>query len=423
MEYLNELLLIALFLMLSAFFSGSETAFFSLSKLQLKKIEKNNSKHGRRVIRLLNKTRRLLITILLGNTLVNIAASSVAAVLTIRLNENILHIETGVALSIEVIVMTLLLLILGEITPKLLAYARAEKIALASGLVLEILTIILFPIIYLLELLSNIFAHKSETDNSDVITSEDFRNLINSKAADHPLEEDEKKMLRRICRLPSTEAKEIMIPRVDIIGVEVKSSMEDLIQTITNSGHSRIPIYENSIDEITGFVYAKDILLNKEKKIDTLLRLPIFVPENINVHNLLNMFLSRKIHIAVVVDEYGGTSGLVSLEDILEEVFGEIIDEHDDEKLRFKCLDNNEYLINAMLSIPDINHEFDLDIDEEVFDNLASFIYGTLNRVPKRLEQLVYKKRAVFTVINIKGNRINYVKMKLLPVFDSQSDE
>ncbi len=405
-------------LILSAFFSGSETAFFSLSKIQLKKIEKKNSSGSKRVAKLLKTPRKLLITILFGNTIVNIVAVSLAAMVTLRYSENIAGGQyTELLLLLEVIVMTVILLLVGEVTPKLLAFTKAESMAEFSGIILNIMMIVLYPIIKLLEWISIIFARKEVPidHQSSRITSEDIRNLISSKTTYHSLDESEKKMIANIIRLPSTHASEIMIPRVDIVGIEINSDISEVKKVISESGHSRIPVYQGIIDNIVGFIYAKDLIMNDAaSNVQRLMRKPVFATENMSIQNLLNFFKASKIHIAIVVDEYGGTAGLITLEDILEEVFGEIMDEHDNELPRKIKVSSEEYILSGMYSISELNAEFDLDLDVDQYDNLAEFLYGEFNHVPKKNEKLQHGGRAIFTVANIKKNRINYVRLKLI---------
>ena len=414
---------------LSAFFSGSETAFFSLSKIQLKKLENHPSTSNRRTLRLLRRPRMLLITILLGNTVVNIAAASLGALITLDVGRVLFpgdaHLQELLLLP-QIVLMTVLLLIIGEITPKLVAYAHAEGIASFTGFFLEILKYVLWPLVKLLELVSVVFSRREKlnAENDATITSEDFRNLIESKTANHPLEEHEKTIIANIFRLPSTRASEIMIPRVDMVAVDIQDGIEELRRVIVDSGHSRIPVFSKTIDNIIGFVYAKDLILGTDSpRIDRHLRRPVFVTENMSIQNLLNFFKSSKIHIAIVVDEYGGTSGLIALEDILEEVFGEILDEHDNEMPRLVRLSPGEYLISGMFNIAELNQQFELGLDDEAYDNVAEFLLDHFNRMPKRNERFAWEDRAVFTVANIKRNRINFVKMKLLALPGAEDGE
>ena len=412
------------FLLLSAFFSGSETAFFSLTKIQLKKMEKKRSRSNRRIFRLLKNPRELLIIILLGNTIVNVAASSSAALIAISLgNKYLSHLSQSLIITIEIILMTILILIFGEITPKLLAFSSPEKIAGFSSFFLEIIKYILWPLIKILEFISSIFSIKQSTATNSDLTSEDFKNLISSKAAQNSLEESEKKIISSIFRFSSTLAKEIMTPRVDIIAVDSSEGLKKVKEQIVKSGHSKIPIYKTNIDNIIGIVYAKDVILNPAKQtLAALLRPSLFITENTKIQNLLNQFKNKKIQIAIVVDEYGGTSGLLSLEDILEELVGEIMDEYDKEKPTISRLNDAEYIISGMCSIPELNETFNLNIDDEEYDNLAEFLYDNFNKVPKKNESFIYEGNIKFMITNIKAQRIQYAKMYLMKKPDEIKD-
>ncbi len=409
------------FLVLSAFFSGSETAFFSLSKIQLKKLEKSKNKSSKRILRLLNNPKELLIIILLGNTIVNVAAASTAALIAINVGEKYLqHFSQSILMIIEIIIMTLLLLIFGELAPKLLAFSSPEKTARSSSFILEIIKYLFWPIIKILELISSIFSIKKRKAEQTDITSEDFKNLIQSKVTQHTLEENEKRIITSIFRFSSTDAKKIMTPRVDIAGVDTSEGLQKVKDMIINSGHSKIPIFKTNIDNIIGIIYAKDIILNpKRQSISSLLRPPLFVTENTKIQNLLNKFKRRKIQIAIIVDEYGGTEGLVTLEDILEELVGEIRDEYDKEKPNIVKQNKNTFIINGMYSISELNDKFILDIDEEKYDNLADFIYDHFNKVPEENESFKYKDLVKFTVKQVKARRIQYITLEVI----NNSDE
>jgi len=409
-------LLIIFFLLLSAFFSGSETAFFSLSKIQLKKLKKNKSKSYKRIYHLLKKPGQLLILILLGNTIVNVAASSTAAIIALNIGKTFFNDSAGfLPLFFEILIMTTLLLIFGEITPKLFAFSAPEKVAEFSSFFLEILYYLLWPIIKILDLLSSIFSKRKVKENYQDFTPEDLKNLINSKSTKTPFKDKEKKIITSIFRFTTTLSKEIMVPRVDIIAVEASEGLNKLKKCIVQFGYSKIPIYKTNIDNIIGFVYAKDVILQPNKKsINSLLRPAFFITKNVKIQNLLNQFKTKKIQIAIVVDEYGGTSGLITLEDILEELVGEIMDEYDNEKPMISRESENEYLINGMFSIAELNHEFSLKIDEDKFDNLAEFLYDHFNEVPKKNDSFLFGENVKFTITDIKNQRINYVKMEFI---------
>ena len=273
-----HIIAIICFLFLSAFFSGSETAYFSLTKLQLKQIEKKGTANSKRISRLLSKPRELLILILLGNTIVNVAASSLAALITIKISNQFLRSTPETLLIfVEIVLMTMLLLIFGELSPKLFAYANPERVAGSSSLFLFVLRFIFWPVIKFLEMISNLFTKSKLEIESGNITSEDLKNIIHSKATRHSLEENEKKIIASIFKFSSTTSREILIPRVDIVAIEASDSMDDLRKLFFESGHSKIPVYKKNIDNIIGIIYAKDVILNPEKKnISSLLRPPYF---------------------------------------------------------------------------------------------------------------------------------------------------
>jgi CBS domain containing-hemolysin-like protein len=206
-----------------------------------------------------------------------------------------------------------------------------------------------------------------------------------------------------------------MTPRVDIVGIEDTESDDNLRQILLDSGHSKLPVYKENIDNVIGFIYAKDVILNPENKsILTLMRPPNYVTENSQISHLLNQFRQKKTQIALVVDEYGGTSGLLTMEDILEELVGEILDEYDREGPTINMISEDEYIISGMVTISELNQKFDLDIPEDEYDNLAEFLYDSFNRVPARYDSYVYEDRIEFVVTNIKFRRINYVRVKKL---------
>jgi len=418
----HEILLL-IFLVLSAFFSGSETAFFSLNKLQIKKLEKYSSPSSNRILKLVRNPRQLLSILLLGNTMVNVALSAIAAIVALRLGEVYLKdLPEWLPLIIQIIVTTLIILLFGEIIPKLMAYSFSDKWTVYSSLVIIILSKILWPFIKILNFITSLFTKPAYSTHHAHLTSEDFKNIINSKATQGSLNEHEKHMIASIFRFSNTNAYEIIVPRVDIIAHEASEPVEKLKELMIKSGHSRIPIYKKNIDNIIGMVYAKDMLIYPEKKsISSLLRPALFIPENMKIQHLLNLMKTKKVHIAIVVDEYGGTSGLLTLEDILEELVGEILDEYDKERPMLLKVSNDEYIINGRFSIAELNHRFLLDIDENEYDNVAEFLYDHFNRVPHENDSFVYNNKVKFTVTNTKAQRIIYAKLKIL-VQDEDTD-
>ncbi len=411
----TTLLWIGLFLLASAFFSASETALFSLTKFQQKKLENSDKKGDKRILKLLAKPRFLLITILLGNTLVNISISSFATLYSLYLKEHFgILLSDSTIIAFQIVITTTTILLIGEIIPKLIAWAKAYPIAQVVTIPLQILGVVLYPVLKLLEQFSLILSKKKSGLSDSEITSEEFHTLIHSNNSMHSLEEHEKKILTGLFRLPKAEIREIIVPRVHITAIEESQSLDELKVLIVESGYSRIPVYKGSIDEIVGVVYAKDILLKPEiAELSNLMRPVWFVTENMKIQTLLNQFKSKKTQIAVVVDEYGGTSGIITLEDIMEELVGEIQDEYDvDETLSLERINENTIIVNGMCGIREINLELSLEIDPEKYDNIADFLLENFNHVPKVNEKLKFQNRVEFTITDSSKKRINRIKIE-----------
>ena len=408
--------ILTLLLILSAFFSSSETAFFSLTKIHLKKLEKEKNDKAKRINNLLKKPKQLLITALLGNTLVNVSATSLATIYAIKISENLSPSGKSIVMVGLIVIMTVLLLLFGEIIPKLYAFSSPVKVASFTSYLIIFIRVIFYPFIFSIEFfILKIFKKKDITDNENIrLSHEDIRNLVQSETNNHPLEESEKKIIDRIFRFSTTEVKEIMIPRVDITGIDISSSIAETKKSIISSGHSRIPVYKKTIDDIVGIIHAKDLILYPEKtNLHALQRKVMFVTENMKIQTLLTQFQNKKKQIAIVVDEYGGTSGIVALEDILEELVGEIMDEYDVEQNKITRLSEKIYLVSGMIQISELNADFNLNLNED-FDNLAELLYSELNHIPHKNEKYIHEDSVEFIISHLKKQRISFVKMRLL---------
>lgn len=410
-------ILLILLLFGSAFFSGSETAFFSLSRIYLKKLENQRGSSARRIISLLRQPRRLLITILFGNTFVNMGISSLATLLAIGIAERS-GWKLSSAVTVQVIVTTAAVILFGEIIPKLVALSTANKVAQLTSLPLQILNTVLYPLVWLVDKFSLLISRKQATDKhlGTHFTTEEFHNLIQSESSQHSLEEHEKKMLVGLFRFREAEITEIYVPRVRITAIEEKQSLDELRDLIISSGYSRLPVYRETIDDIIGIVYVKDLLLYPEKdSIAEIMRPAWFVTENMKVQTLLNQFKTKKLQLAVVVDEYGGTSGIISLEDILEEIVGEIQDEYDhDEVPELTQTDEKTYLLSGSLNIRQLNQEFSSSIDPDEYDNVAQFLLSQFNHVPAAGETYLLEDLLEFKIVESDGKSIKTVQVTLL---------
>lgn len=407
--------ILILLLLFSAFFSGTETAFFSLSRIYLKKLENSGGGSSRRIISLLRRPRRLLITLLLGNTFVNMAISSFATLLAIGIAGKMGWSLSSVV-SVQVVLVTIVILIFGEIIPKLAALATADRFSRTTSLPIQIIQYLFFPVVWLVEKFSALVSSGQSADRhlGSRFTTEEFHNLIQSESSKHTLEDHEKQMLVGLFRFREASISEIYVPRVKIVAIEEKQSLEELRDLIVSSGYSRIPVYRETIDDIIGIVYVKDLLLYPEKNsIARIMRPAWFVTENMKVQSLLNQFKTKKLQVAVVVDEYGGTSGIISLEDILEEIVGEIHDEYDhDETPELIRKDDNTHILSGTFNIRQFNHEFSTDIDPEEYDNVAEFLLSQFNHVPMVGESYILDEALEIKVLESDEKSIKQVQVQ-----------
>jgi len=410
-----EVLGLLIFLILSAFFSGSETALFSLNKLQLKKMQKEeNDSRVNSIVKLLDDPQRTLITILTGNMFVNISSSSLATYLAIKFFGNVgLGIASGT--------MIFFILVFGEIVPKSLAITNAEVIAKKVARPIDIIASFVFPLINFFKAILNTlfrFLGKRRTKVTKEITQEDLITLIDAGKDEGMIAEEEKKMIRNIFEFGDTIVKEIMVPRVDIACVRHDTKLKSILHLIKKVGHSRIPVYEKTIDNVIGILYAKDLLAVNEQwskdngKFDLykILRKAYFVPENKKIDDLLDIFQKDRIQIAIAIDEYGGTAGLVTMEDVVEEIVGEIIDEYDKEIKLFEIIDHNALVVDGKISIDKVNELLNIEIPENDFETLGGFIYDLMGRVPNENEEIVYHNIQII-IRKVAKNRIRRVKI------------
>ncbi|MDY0299448.1 MAG: hemolysin family protein [Candidatus Cloacimonadaceae bacterium] len=381
-----QIIYLVILLALSAFFSGSETAMFSLSRIYLKKLENSTGRSKALVLKLLSKPRKLLVTLLLCNTFVNIALSSFSTL--IAYNIAVSHgWDVSLVITIQIVIVTIAILFFGEIVPKLIALSKANELSLFLAYPLVAIETVLSPVVWIFVKLSNVISKGSQGEKGlrQRFTEEDFHNLIQSNTTSASLEEHEKRMLVGLFRFREAEISEIYVPRVKITAVEETQSLDELKTIILESGYSRIPVYRETIDDIVGIIYVKDLILYPEKQSIAALMRPVwFVTENMKIQSLLNQFKLKKLQVAVVVDEYGGTSGIISLEDILEEIVGEIQDEYDSDEIPefIKC-DDGSCLISGNYSVRQFNQEFIREISVDEYDNMAEFLLASFNHVPQ----------------------------------------
>ncbi|TKJ37607.1 hypothetical protein CEE37_13930 [candidate division LCP-89 bacterium B3_LCP] len=412
------LLSLGIGLVLSAFFSSAETAFFSLTKSILAELKEAKDPRSRRVVRLIERPKELLITILSGNALVNVAVAVIAAFLALHIC-GITGFPASAGLAIEVILVTGIILILGEITPKIVALKHAQTWAMWVALPVDITRRILFPLTKCLDFLARTVSRSLGVEHRRLSLSEDeIKALVEVSEERGALDEEEKEMIQGIFEISETTVKEIMIPRVDIACLPITSTMQDVIKLVKENGHSRIPIFNENLDKIAGIVHVKDLLPyfdngDNQVELAQVIREVIFVPEGKKIDDLLHQFQQEKAHMAIVVDEYGGTAGLVTLEDVLEEIVGEIQDEYDREVPLSHWLDENTLIADARINIGELNELIGEDLipETEDYETLGGFIFSQTGDLPGPKESLDYHDYH-FVVEELSGRRIGKIRIE-----------
>ena len=389
-----QFLALVFLLVLSAFFSGSETALTSLGKLKTKSLIEKKRKT---LSAWLSDPDSLLTTILVGNNIVNISAAVLLTFILMRLFGETTAGKIG---AISTGVMTFLILIFGEIAPKTYARNNAERVALRAIKLLNFFSYILSPLVkfflFVAEQLIR-FCGGRKRKFEPFMTEDEIRGLISLGEEEGVLEEEKKEMLEGIFEFGETKVREVMIPRPDIVAIEIGANLEDVFKLAISAGHSRILVFKEKIDNVVGILYVKDLLSlwpkGETKPLSELMRTPYFVPEAKKVDELLREFKSKRIHIAVVVDEYGGTAGLVTIEDLIEEIVGEIEDEYDHaKKEEIIILADELAMVNGRADIGEINERFDISLPEkEGVETVAGAITDYLGYVPQKGEDIFYE--------------------------------
>ena len=353
----------------SAFFSASETAFSSLNQIRLKSRAEDGDASAARVLAMAEKYDKLLSTILIGNNIVNIAAASIGTILFTRA----LGAERGATMS--TIVLTIVVLIFGEVTPKSLAKEMPETIATAVAPVLSLLMLVLTPLTWLFSQWKRLLSHFVHSSESDTITEGELMTMVSEAENDGELTDRESELIRSAIEFDDVEVEEILTPRVDVVAVADDISLEELAQTFAESGYSRLPVYHGTIDNIIGVVHEKDFYiarLKKATKIDDLVAPTLYTTGSTQISQLLRTLREQHHHMAVVVDEYGGTEGIITLEDILEELVGEIWDEHDEVTEDFRKQSDGSWLVSGSASVDDLFETLDLPEDEDIDSNTVN---------------------------------------------------
>lgn len=384
-----QLFILGVLLLLSAFFSASETAIFSANKVKIRHLVEEGNKKAALTRRLMEQPGKIISTILIGNNVVNIGATALATSVAISLLG-----ATGAGIATGI--MSVLILLFGEITPKTLVSLHPEAYAMRVSGILNGLGKLLSPIIYVFNAFTNYLIRliNGPDKENHLITEEELRMLVNVGEEEGFIDEDEREMIDSIFEFDDTLVREVMIPRIDIVAVSVTEPLDNVVRLIMKAGHSRIPVFDETVDNIIGLVYAKDLLQvyvepqPEGSSLRELMRPAYYVPESKKVRDLFAELRREKVHMAIVLDEYGGTAGLVTIEDVIEEIVGDIQDEYDQEEKEIEGQSDGSYVVDARTPINEINELLGLTLPEDEFETINGWVFHNLGTLPEQGQEL-----------------------------------
>ncbi|MEO6989905.1 MAG: hemolysin family protein [Candidatus Baltobacteraceae bacterium] len=414
-DHWPEIATLVVLIGLSAFFSGSETALVATSRLRARALVERGVRGAAAVMHLLDDRNRFLTTILIANTIVLLAADSLATAFLI-------HLGIPHAAVWSTAVMTVLLLTFGEIVPKTIAFSKGERWALRVAPTLRVVAWVGNPVVSAFQLVTNALVRVfgvSPSAHGPFVTEEDIRNIVNVGTEQKVLEPDEREMIHSIIEFGDTIVREVMTPRPDVVSVEIESSPRRALDLVIAEGYSKLPVYEQTIDNVVGVVHDRELLIAlsngslSSQPLRSLMRAVTHVPENKRVSQLLREMQRGKFSLAVVIDEYGGTAGLVTMEDLLEEIVGEIRDEHDEgEEEPIRTVGDDEAIVDAGTNIEDVNARLGTHLPHEEFETIGGLTVGLFGRLPQEGEEIADPEGHVrLRIDRTRGRRILAVRV------------
>lgn len=410
MSDLPLFILLVLLVLMSAFFSSAETALINMSKIRLKHLVKENVKNADKLEKLYEDSNKLIGAILIGNNIVNVATSSIATIITTSRFSN-------AGLGISVGLTTLVILIFGEITPKNLALQNSESISLFVAPIILFLVRIFTPILFILNNISNLLSSllgQRNDDKKPTITQDELKTIVDVSNQEGVLQTDETEMIQNIFEFKDLTVDDIMIQRRDIVAISSDMSYDEIIEVFKNRQLSRLPIYEDTIDDIIGVLYAKDLFFNEHNKeefdIKTLMREPVFVNEFVKISDFFKKMQQVKTHIAIVLDEYGGVAGIVTMEDLVESIVGDIYDEYDQQDEEVRKVKENIYVINGNSKLTEIQELLQVELVSKDYESLGGYLMDKMGKIPTQGD--IYEDdNFKFIISSMDKNRINKVKV------------
>jgi putative hemolysin len=435
--WIIDTLLIFLLIVVNGFFSASEISLISLRKSRVRHLVKSGNAAARRVQKLQEEPERFLATVQIGVTLVGTLASTLGGVIAVKRIKPVLagipvdFIQKGaepVAIGLVVAIITYITLVAGELVPKSLALRYAERTAFMASTPLDLLSRFFSVLLHVLTASNNFilrFFNISGAQESPLISEDEVKYLIREGRKSGVFETSEEDLIHGVFRFTDTVVKEVMVPRTDITAIEIGNGLDEILRVMNEKGFSRLPVYSESIDNVVGIVYLKDLLplhiADKPFKLDKVLRKPYIVPPNKNVSVLLKEMREKRIHLALIGDEYGGIHGLVTMEDLIEEIVGDIRDEQEKELLDIDEIAAYRYIVDGGTDIGKVNARLGVEIPEDEFETIGGFVLGLFGRLPAEGDQVRYNS-LMFTVLRLRKNRIARIRMLKLQPENHQND-
>lgn len=423
----TQIIVLIILILLNAYFAATEIAFISLNDAKIEKNAKEGNKKAKQILKMLKTPSKFLATIQIGITLAGFLSSAFASdafadklapILNNLIPSISLEVWRGISILLITIILSFFTLVFGELVPKRLAMKYYEKISYATIGVIRAISIITAPFVKLLTFSTNIVSKLFGVGEAEeeVVTEEEIKMMIAEGEEKGTIERGEKQLLNNVFEFNDIIVSEIMTPRTDMYAIDINKNLREMLDEIDEFKYSRIPVYNESIDDIEGILFVKDILKplkdNEEIDIRKITRDPYFVPESKDIDELFKEMQQNKVQMAIVIDEYGGTAGLITMEDIIEELVGNIFDEYDEEELDIKKIDENTYIVNGMITSYELKKIFDVELPEGDYETLSGYLLDKLGRIPEEEEHPVIEdENLTYRVEEIEDRRIKYVKV------------
>lgn len=416
------LLAIIVLIVFSAFFSASETSFTSVNKVRLMNMEDQGNKRASAVLKMSENYDKLLSTILVGNNIVNILATSLSSVLFASLIIN----NASLATTVSTIAMTITVLIFGEITPKMLAKMRPESVAMAFYPILKFFSVVLFPITIIFSGWKALIGKIFKTERTATVTEGELITIVETAESEGELKEHESQLIRSAIEFEDLDVKDIMIPRVNVVAVDDSADMDAIYNKFTESGYSRIPVFHETIDSVIGIIHEKDfyaILHDGGNSVKDIIQPSVCVSDSMKISTVLRMLQKAKVHMAIVIDEFGGTEGIVTLEDILEELVGEIYDEHDEVEELFRPQPDGSYLVSGNENVDEMYEKLELDPPEDINSTTVSgYVVELMDKIPV-VGEAVENDSLRFEVTKATAKHVHEVRVTFIKKDDEEQKE